>query len=710
MYRFRHQADQASMTSRQNVIDNLYTRGIIPSESSINDECIKLSLLIGMDNFFKIIHGEKLTDNIYAFPSKIGPIIAGTVDVNNDAITSNVISVCKISVEANLDDQLKNFWELDKIGITETSSDFKACEHFDESISFENGKYSVGLPWKESHPKLPTNKNMAFTRMVSVWNALSKDEEKLLVYDKIIKDQLARGFIEIVGNSDSDKIHYLAHHGIKKDSPTTPLRIVFDCGAKTGKNSPSLNDCLLTGPALLNDLVGILLRFRVGQFACISDIEKAYHMIGLNVNDRDSCRFFWPLDIHNKNSEICTYRFTVIPFGSTASQFLLNNTLIKHLKQFDPNVCKDLLNNIYVDNIAASFQNEEEMLNFFVNSNSLMSQGNFNLREWYTNSPIVTEAAKIDGRSGKEDNSVKVLGVEWNPKSDEMSVKIASMEDDSKLTKRNIVSTISKTFDPLGILLPVTLSGKLLIQKLWIENLDWDTTLPQELIQLWNAYNLDVKTLSNFKFPRDIDIESGDLHIFSDASPRAYGTVAYICDGTKTKFLIAKSRLAPIKTISLPQLELTALNLSARLAKFVQESLSDKIKINSVYLHTDSMIAYHWVHSAKITKSYVKQRVENIKELCSDAKICHVDGSKNPADFLTKPLSVNRFLNCSDWINGPDWLIEFTPPSTVLNMNIATDCEIIPDNVALISSNAAPKTNENDSLIPLQKYSSYRKL
>lgn len=192
----------------------------------------------------------------------------------------------------------------------------------------------VELPWKENCPNLPTNYSLARSRLSSVLSTLRRNPEELQCYNKVIEEQLSLGFIEKVEESASQSIvHYLPHHAIRKQSKTTPLRIVYDCSAKISKCSPSLNDCLYSGPSLINELCDILLRFRLHSYVCSADIAKAFLNVGIKVYDRDTTRFLWPTDPTDQNSEITEYRFKSVLFGSTCSQFLLNATLRHHLQQ-----------------------------------------------------------------------------------------------------------------------------------------------------------------------------------------------------------------------------------------------------------------------------------------------------------------------------------------------------------------------------------------
>ena len=163
---------------------------------------------------------------------------------------------------------------------------------------------------------------------------LTSDPEKLRMYYYIIQEQQSRGFIERVNNRDTTNgvCRYIPHHAVLKDSTTTHLRILYDCSFKQGEQ-PSLNDCLQPGPPLLNDLTGILLRFRLHKYAITADIEKEFLHVNPDQAYRDATRFYWLSNTDDPESEFIVYRFKSVMFGATSSPFILNATLNKHLTQ-----------------------------------------------------------------------------------------------------------------------------------------------------------------------------------------------------------------------------------------------------------------------------------------------------------------------------------------------------------------------------------------
>ena len=386
------------------------------------------------------------------------------------------------------------------------------------------------MPWKSDDIKLPTNKKLAYKRLQSVWSSLSRDNDKLKSYDSIMREQLRLGFIEPVESefSHSDKVHYIPHHGVEKKSATTPIRIVFDCSAKQSKAHYSLNDCLLTGPSLVNDLTAILLRFRLGKYGCISDIEKAFLMVELSELDRDSCRFLWPRNPFDPNSEILTYRFKVVLFGSTASQFLLNSTICHHLAKYPNETSQQILNNLYIDHVLFSSADESELVNFYKTAKAIMTQGNFNLREWATNSHLLHESLKKQDKCS--DEPVRALGVNWATVTDKFTVAPYVPSTSNAITKREIVSNIAKTYDPYGFLMPITVASKLFIQDLWKIKVGWDQKIPSDKIEQWEKHVSELKNVT-VQVNRGIKQYSEPaLHIFADSSRRCYGAVAYFVE------------------------------------------------------------------------------------------------------------------------------------------------------------------------------------
>ena len=225
--------------------------------------------------------------------------------------------------------KLEDFWNLETIGIKEPfreTDDDLALQRFNESVRFENNRYQVTWPWKEEDPNLPDNFELALGRLKSLIRRLQNEPENLKRYDAVIQEQLKRRIIEKVDHRTTEgKLKHYIPLIITPQKTTTKIRIVYDDGsAKTKRENKSLNECLLRGPVILEDLCGLLLRFRTHKIGLASDIEKAFLQVGLQEMERDVTRFLWLKDLNIPQTEnnLQILRSTRVPFGVISSPFL----------------------------------------------------------------------------------------------------------------------------------------------------------------------------------------------------------------------------------------------------------------------------------------------------------------------------------------------------------------------------------------------------
>lgn len=404
-------------------------------------------------------------------------------------------------------------------------------------------------------------------------------------HHNVIMDQLTREFIEVVDKSKpnlNNRVHYLPHHGVeKKDSITTPLRIVFNCSS--GK--PSLNDCLHSGPSLVVDLIKVLLRFRLHSYAVTSDIEKAFLMISLHEEDQDCTRFLWPENPWDAKSKILTYRFKVVLFGATCSQFLLNASIIYHLKKYSEKTSESIMRNLYVDNLFFTSNSKEEVLHFYERSREIMSSAHLTVREWISNVEKLNDLASQNNDISKRTSSAKILGILWYMDSDQITFVSPNFGNCASFSKRIVLSQASKLYDPLGYLCPVSVRSKIFLQKMWKNKIGWDEPLADKEACEWSKILEDLKQVVDVHLPRKSVTDSViQLHAFSDASLLAYGITIYLVDSFSSNLIMAKARVAPLKEQTVPQLELTAALLMARLVKYVLNAYEKELKFESINL------------------------------------------------------------------------------------------------------------------------------
>ena len=429
----------------------------------------------------------------------------------------------------------------------------------------------------------------------------------------------------------------------------------------------SLNDCLMTGPSLTAKLHEILLLFRQGKYAVTAGISKAFHRIIVHEADRKFLKFLW---LNLNSQELLTFQFIVVLFGATCSPYLLQETLHTHLSQNAEG--NDFLDKFYVDNYINTYNNQAELVSDKVCLDNVMNQASMPLQEWVSNNEHFNSLYQLAVLVTQN-----VLGISWNPHTDNMNIVVGEKlthEDSWRYTKRKVLSLVSSVFDPLGWVSPLTARGEIFLQTLWKEKMGWDQTLNAEQIKVIRDILLDLQGVSDFSFPRHILHEHIELHVFTDASSRAYGAAVYTVDSSKLRsdLLISKVRVAPCREnrLTIPKLELTASLIGARLICY----LSNLCKFDTVYLWSDSKVVISSITSDRHIKDvYIANTVAEVKTLVNQyhVNIMYVPTKDNPADHLSRGCS-SKQLKSSNWLHGLSWLLTREFPEQT-NLNIAVN-------------------------------------
>ncbi|UYV67785.1 hypothetical protein LAZ67_5002051 [Cordylochernes scorpioides] len=545
--------------------------------------------------------------------------------------------------------------------------------------------YVVQLPFRNDC-QLRDSRSNAIKRLCSLERSLIPRPEVYDQYRSFIKEYLELGHMSLVPKEDIIKgRYYLPHHPvIKEKSCSTKLRVVFDASAKTDSGL-SLNDALIPGPKIQQDLFYIILRFRIHPVAINADIAKMYRKIRISQEDSEFQRIVWRNDPHDK---IKDYRLETVTYGTSCAPFLATR-IIKQLALDEqskfPKASKIALTDFYVDDLVTGSFSVDEGKNLVQELYGLLSAGGFELRKWTSNVPDVLSLLPNHLRSKRKNRCgymmshlrstntnigfeeskefVNVLGLQWQPRTDGFTFKGIALPLNS-MTKRGILSQVAKIFDPLGWISPFTTTIKLILQELWKTGLEWDDPIPEELRRKLTLINQDLPSLEHIQIPRCVvpgNYMKVEFHGFCDASQKAYAASLYLKvilsnKSAKTFLLVAKTRVAPMKVVSLPKLELCSALLLARLVKTVYDNLP--LTINEIYLWSDSTIALCWINSEPCRwKTFVANRVAEIHRLVSGVW-CHVDGRQNPADCASRGIFPSDLVEHPLWWNGPPWLIE----------------------------------------------------
>ena len=288
--------------------------GLELADSADVSDVLEVDMLMGSDTYWDLATGEIIRGRSgpTAIHTKVGWVLSGPADkdimVNLTFTSTHTLKIDAYPTEPTLDDRLKQFWELESLGIMKDET--SAYEKFVQQIRFEGQRYEVSLPWKEHHPPLPDNFELCHKRLVSLLKRSKQMPRLLSKYDSIIRDQLDQKIVEVVTQPTlavSDRVHYLPHNGVRWDRATSKLRIVYDASVRS--TGPSLNECLYTGPKLGQSVFDILLRFRLQWVALAGDIKKAFLMVLVQERDRDSLQFLWTAVPSADSPRIITLRF-----------------------------------------------------------------------------------------------------------------------------------------------------------------------------------------------------------------------------------------------------------------------------------------------------------------------------------------------------------------------------------------------------------------
>lgn len=455
------------------------------------------------------------------------------------------------------------------------------------------------------------------------------------------------------------------------------IRIVWDWAAKT--NGLSLNSMLLKGPDQLVPLNDVLYKFRENKIGISGDIREMFLQVLIAKEDQYCQLFLWK---ENPTDEApSTYVTQVMTFGACCSpscaQYIKNANAEKYADKH-PRAVEAITKQHYVDDMLLSVETEEEAIQLAQNVRDIHATAGFEIRNWISNSPAVIQALeeeKTEQKSlniGSELATEKVLGMWWCTSTDSFIYKLSSKHSASLLagqrvpTKREVLRTLMSIFDPLGLLSNVLIFLKILFQEIWRSSIGWDDQIPDHLHDKWEQWLRILPKVQEVTIPRCyrsvITISSEtlvQLHTFVDASELGYAAVVYLRfqqgDAVECTIVGAKSRVAPLKFVSIPRLELQSAVIGVRLASAISNALS--FKIDECFYWTDARDVLCWLRSDhRRYSSYVAWRVSEILD-ATDVKTWRWVSSKdNVADQATKWKRQVDLSSSSKWYKGPDFL------------------------------------------------------
>lgn len=654
----------------------------IPTEIALADPNFNIpkpiDMLIGAEIFFDLLSGDQIrpvTNGPILNNTLFGWIVSGPVPQPPEANEHSSISLftCVSNEFENLENQMAAFWRLEEIKQTNVYTlEERICkQYFERSVCRgDDGRFTVLLPFRDAS-KLGNSYESALRRFLALERRLQLDSNLKKDYTKFMNEYIALGHMELTRRITSENnCYYLPHHAVRKESSSsTKLRVVFDASSKTD-SSVSLNDVLLKGPCIQEELVSILSRFRTHKYVITADIKKMYRQIWVNENQRDYQRILWRED---PRQPLNVFKLKTVTYGVITASYLATACLKKLSEEEAPNypeACLALSRDFYVDDFLGGAASKNAALKLRDDLINVLAKAGMELCKWSSNQPDLLSTVNTASKStsehswGSEEKIIKILGLYWNHENDSFQYKVMSFNKQTRVTKRIILSEIASIFDPLGLISPVVINFKIMIQKLWQLKLDWDATLPSSFEAEWQHYRGKLTHLNSLVVERNIigdgDICDVQLHGFADASLTSYGACLYLrvknsVGNITTNLICAKSRVAPLKTISLPRLELLAAVLLARLISKYSPSLN--LPIKETHCWSDSTVVLSWISSQSSRwKTFVAHRIGEIHELTSISQWRHVGSKDNPADIVSRGCCPTQINNLKLWWRGPSWL------------------------------------------------------
>ena len=724
-----------------------------------------VGILIGIDYYHTFMTGRVIRSSLgpVACDTKVGWVVSGSCSSPEDMYcleTHMLNAVTEQQGSYDLRQDIEKFWNVEDVGFSRDC----VVSHFEENIVHNGTRYVTKLPFKPDHEPLSDNFVVSEQRLKALksrlmvkgifndYNSIFSDYEEKRIIERVPLNEIAK---------ESGRVHYLPHRPvIREDKDTTKMRAVFDASCKV--NGPSLNECLYSGPNLIVKIFDILLRFRFNKIGILADIKQAFLNIAIDKEHCDYLRFLW-YDDQSDEEHIVVYRFLRVVFGVTSSPFLLNGTIRHHFNKYldrERNVVERVGEDLYVDDLVSGCKNREEGKELYDKIKAIMLEGGFNLRKWTTNDRklndyiVSRESEKVNSVTGSDDGTYfeimspnidtrnkTVLGMEWDIERDEFVFRFDNLLQKCgsiTQTKRNLLSVSASIFDPLGFVSPITAKIKTIFQMLCKDKLDWDEIIPQKIALIWNNFLEELNDLKEVKCSRFVfwdHFDSGvrvELHGFCDSSTEVYCAVVYLRliyrGNVKVSFLASKTKVAPLKTLTIPRLELLGCLLLSKLIKEIITASSNRIKYDDVYCWSDSEIALAWIRGKeKCWELWVENRVVAIRKVVDRNRWNFVKGEHNPADIPTRVSS--NLIECfsGSWFSGPLMLLSHNIESReqVINSNCINDKSLLgrvdveyfpevfetPLNVSMAQRNTKDrKTRSLSSVISCNRFSSLSKL
>lgn len=662
-------------------IVKLYPNIDIQKLKAIKDT--KPRILIGSDNAGLIVPRQTYSyhDNgLQLTRCNLGWTIHGKIDPNLvDTYTPLSINICsEHNNDEDLNKLIEEMYKVEHFGITQQNpklsvDDQRALELMEKTLEKVENRYQIGHLYRYENMKFPDSKAMAMKRLSYIEKKMDADPEMSKQYCNKIQEYVDKGYARKVPSEELVIQHphewYIPHFAVTNVNKPGKIRLVMDAKAKS--HGVCLNDLLLKGPDFVPPLIAVIWRARLKKIGFIADIAEMFHQVQIRPQDRCSQRFLFRGE--RRTGEPDTYEMIRLIFGAVSSpsiaQFIKNYNA-KLYETTCEGVSRAIIQQHYVDDYFDAADTPEQAIELITNVIKAQKDAGFKLTKFISNDQSVTNALPEEDRAkAGEDGMVRVLGLSWHLPTDCLTVKfdlsiLKKLKNSTEVpSKREVLKAMMSIFDPLGIVQPVTIRLKIIFQDLWRRKVNWDDKIPEDLHKKWiiwlqDTTKMNAVTIPRYYFPQIEAFSVAELHTFCDASDKGYAAVVYlrVVVGCKahTSFVSAKSKVAPLKHLTVPRLELQACVMGSELAKTIEREIA--LPITRRYFWTDSKITLSWFRSKERLNAFVGSRVTKIFSDTDRVDEWHwIPSELNSADLATK---AHESFDSERWLNGPKFIAE----------------------------------------------------
>ncbi|XP_033194905.2 uncharacterized protein LOC117159296 [Bombus vancouverensis nearcticus] len=543
-----------------------------------------------------------------------------------------------------LHEEVNKFWNVEEVSSNKIlSPEEQACEmHYTTHTTRESTRrYNVRLPFKTKSSQLGDTYGLALKRFLSLARSLRKKPTYGAQYQEFLSEYKQLGHMFEIPNYPGDGC-YVSHHAVIKADSVPKVRVVFDASARSSSGK-SLNDLLIIGPTIQDDLFALIIRFRTYKYVFAADIAKMYRQINIHPEDRRYHKILWR---ENINDPIKTYQLNTVTYDTASAPYLAIRTLQQLAQDEEQNYpigARALKRDFYVDDLLTGENTLEKATLLRDELINITMKGGFELRQWVSNEPNLIESIRMTSDASEhllldDKDSKKTLGLQWKATQDTLGYSLKQEAKVHKITKRTILSRVSELFNPLA----------------------WDDAVPHNIRVAWVKFQEQLRKIHQVTILRRVTIENSirlQLHGFADASERAYGACIYFHstdfqDKHWSHLLCSKSRVAPLKTQSLPRLELCAAVLLIQIFSSVTKAVQPSI------FWSDSTIVLHGINTPPHSlKPFIANRVTEILQSSNVTQWRHVPSSDN-ADILSRRGNMEDLVHHNMLYRGSHWLTQ----------------------------------------------------